>query len=138
MRPGAGSRIAAGVLRDDDVRVPPTRVLVVDDHPSFRASVRLLLESEGYAVVGDAADGEQAIAAAEQLRPDLVLLDVNLPGADGFEVAARLTGAAEPPTVILVSSRESSDYGPLVARSGASGFIAKGELSGQAITEVLG
>ena len=66
------------------------RVLIVDDHPSFRASARKLLESEGYDVVGEAADGAGALEAAEQLHPDVVLLDVQLPDLDGFEVAKRL------------------------------------------------
>ncbi|HVW18738.1 MAG TPA: response regulator [Solirubrobacteraceae bacterium] len=116
----------------------PTTVLVVDDHPSFRATARLLLESEGYAVVGEAADGAGAVEAVLRLRPGLVLLDVNLPDADGFDVAARLAALDGAPEVILVSSRDSADFGPLVAGSGARGFIAKSELSGAAIAEVLG
>ena len=63
-------------------------VLIVDDHPSFRSSARMLLESEGYRVVGEADDGETAIAAVRDLAPDVVLLDVQLPGIDGFEVSA--------------------------------------------------
>ncbi len=115
----------------------PTTVLVVDDHPSFRATARLLLEIEGYAVVGEAQDGVTGLRAARVLRPDLVLLDVNLPDVDGFDVAARLTEHGGGPAVILVSSRDPSDFGPLVQRSGARGFIAKSELSGAAIAEVL-
>jgi DNA-binding NarL/FixJ family response regulator len=121
----------------DDVDVPTT-VLVVDDHPSFRATARLLLESEGYVVVGEAADGEGGVAAALRLRPDLVLLDVNLPDVDGFGVAARLAALDGAPEVILVSSRDPADFGPLVAGCGARGFIAKSELSGAAIAEALG
>ena len=113
-----------------------TSVLIVDDHPSFRATARLLLEAEGYEVVGEAPDGLSCITAALDLRPDLVLLDVNLPDIDGFDVAARLTNG-NGPTVVLVSSRDSSDFGPLVARSGARGFISKGELSGAALAALL-
>ena len=109
-------------------------VLIVDDHPTFRASARLLLAAEGYDVVGEAADGAAAVAAVRELRPQLVLLDVQLPDMDGFEVARRIAGAS---TVVLVSSRDEADYGPLVGESGARGFIAKGELSGAALTEVL-
>jgi CheY-like chemotaxis protein len=115
-------------------------VLIVDDHPSFRATARLLLEVEGYDVVGEAADGEAAIEAAHALHPDLVLLDVNLPGIDGFEVASRLTangGGAPPPAIILTSSRDPSDYGTLVATSGARGFIPKAELSGDSLAALL-
>ncbi len=112
-------------------------VLIVDDHPTFRATARLLLESEGYEVVGEAPDGISAIDAAGALRPDVVLLDVNLPDLDGFAVAQRITAHAGAPAVILCSSRDSSDFGPLVAGSGACGFIAKGDLSGAALAELL-
>ena len=101
-------------------------VLVVDDHPGFRSRARLLLEADGYEVVGEAADGEAAVAEARRLEPDLVLLDVQLPDLDGFEVAARLTGAEAPPAVVLTSSRDWSDSPELLARSGASGFLAQG------------
>jgi DNA-binding NarL/FixJ family response regulator len=114
-----------------------TTVLIVDDHPTFRATARMLLEAEGYDVVGEAPDGTSAIACAAQLHPDLVLLDVNLPDLDGFSVAQRITAAPDAPAVVLVSSRDPSDFGPLVRISGARGFIAKGELSGAAIAELL-
>jgi DNA-binding NarL/FixJ family response regulator len=113
-------------------------VLIVDDHPSFRATARLLLEVEGYDVVGEAEDGEHAIRAEAELRPDLVLLDVNLPDTDGFVVATRLTqGRDDAPTVILISSRDSSDFGPAVTTSGARGFIPKAELSGDTVAALL-
>ena len=113
-----------------------TSVLIVDDHPSFRATARMLLEAEGYDVVGEAPDGMSGIVAARELRPDVVLLDVNLPDIDGFDVAARLTNG-NGPTVVLVSSRDGSDFGPLVARSGARGFISKSDLSGAALAALL-
>lgn len=113
-------------------------VLIVDDHPSFRATARMLLEVEGYDVVGEAPDGEGAIAAAGDLHPDLVLLDVNLPDIDGFAVTERLTGNGGGPAVILTSSRDSSDYGTLVASSGARGFIPKADLSGDSLAALLG
>ena len=113
------------------------RVLIVDDHPSFRASARVLLEAEGFDVVGEAADGAQAITEAGRLRPEVVLLDVQLPDIDGFDVAARITGHPDSPAVILVSSRDSSDFGPLVTRSGARGFVPKAELSGDRVQELL-
>jgi DNA-binding NarL/FixJ family response regulator len=115
----------------------PTTVLIVDDHPSFRASVRMLLESEGFTVVGEAADGTTGLADAAALRPDLVLLDVGLPDVDGFDVAARLAIEADGPVVVLTSSRDATDFGPLVARSGARGFVAKADLSGAALTALL-
>lgn len=114
--------------------MPPVTVLIVDDHPTFRATARLLLEVEGYDVVGEAADGEEAIVQARALRPDLVLLDVNLPGINGFAVARALRDG---PAVILISSRDPSDYGTLVASSGARGFIPKADLSGDALAALL-
>ena len=115
----------------------PTTVLIVDDHPSFRATARALLEAEGYEVVGEAEDGVTALRAARELRPDVVLLDVQLPDFDGFEVASRLTGNGSPPAIVLTSSRDADDFGPLVARSGARGFVPKAELSGAALATLL-
>lgn len=112
-------------------------VLIVDDHPSFRASARLLLESEGWEVVGEAADGARAIAAARELQPDLVLLDIQLPDIDGFEVSTRLASNGHGPPVILVSSRDCEDYGSLAFRVGARGFIPKAELSNDALEALL-
>jgi DNA-binding NarL/FixJ family response regulator len=112
-------------------------VLIVDDHPSFRATARLLLESDGWTVLGEAPDGFTGLREAQRLRPALVLLDVNLPDIDGFEVAARLTALAEPPNVVLVSSRDARDFGPMVSRSGARGFVSKADLSGDALRELV-
>lgn len=113
-------------------------VLIVDDHDGFRASARALLEAEGFAVVGDAADGAAAIAAAERLRPDVVLLDVQLPDMDGFAVAARLAAGPCPPRVVLISSRDAAAYGPSVNAAPVCGFLAKRELSGAALAALVG
>ncbi|HZR95925.1 MAG TPA: response regulator transcription factor [Gaiellaceae bacterium] len=113
-------------------------VLIVDDHPSFRANARALLEADGFDVVGEAEDGASALRAVDELRPELVLLDVQLPDLDGFEVARRLTGGSFRPAVVLVSSRDGADFGALVERSGARGFIPKAELSGAALSALLG
>ena len=113
------------------------RVLIVDDHATFRASARLLLESEGFEVVGEAADGESAIEQTAALAPELVLLDVQLPGLNGFEVASRVTGKDGAPAVILVSSRDGGDFGPMITACGARGFVAKAELSGERLRSLL-
>ena len=112
-------------------------VLIVDDHPGFRRIARALLEAEGFEVVGEATDGEEALRVAADLAPTLVLLDVQLPGIDGFEVASKLTAGGGGPDVVLVSSRDGSDFGPLVAQSGALGFVPKDELSGERLTALL-
>ena len=107
----------------------PRTVLIVDDHPSFRRSARLVLERAGWSVAGEAGDGTTALAVAGELRPDLVLLDVQLPDIDGIDVATRLTAGEDAPMVVLVSSHDASEFGTLVEESGARGFIPKGELS---------
>ena len=114
-----------------------TTVLIVDDHASFRASARALLSAEGFEVVGEAEDGELAVDEIERLRPDVVLLDVQLPGIDGFEVAKRVAANGDRPEIILTSSRDAGDYGDLVTRSPARGFVPKDELSGAAIAALL-
>jgi DNA-binding NarL/FixJ family response regulator len=112
-------------------------VLIVDDHSDFRRTVRALLEADGFEVVGEAADGRSAIAEAERLRPRLVLLDIQLPDLDGFEVAARLGESGAPPTVVLTSSRTASSYRRRLAQSPGLGFIPKSELSGEALAALL-
>ena len=113
----------------------PVTVVIVDDHPSFRTSARMLLELEGFDVVGEAADGESAVELAKRLRPELVLLDVALPDTNGFDVAERLAGG--PSKVILTSSREQRDLGRRVRSSGALGFVPKDRLTGQALRVML-
>jgi DNA-binding NarL/FixJ family response regulator len=116
--------------------VAPT-VVIVDDHADFRARAAELLESAGYEVLGTCRDARSALAAIATLRPDVVLLDVQLPDIDGFGVLAELDSLGEGPTVVLTSTREATDYGDRVGRSGAAGFITKAELSGQSLAEVV-
>jgi DNA-binding NarL/FixJ family response regulator len=113
-------------------------VLIVDDHQAFRESVSALLEAEGFAVVGAAADGAGAIAETRRLRPDVVLLDIQLPDIDGFAVAERLSDAPDPPAVVFISSRDAAAYGPRLEETAARGFITKRELSGQALASLVG
>ena len=112
-------------------------MLIVDDHPSFRSFARALLESEGFDVVGEAEDGSTAIAAVEALRPAIVLLDIQLPDLDGFEVAERLAAQADPPAVVLVSTRTAAAYGARLKTAPARGFIPKTSLSGAALTALV-
>jgi DNA-binding NarL/FixJ family response regulator len=112
-------------------------VLIVDDHDGFRAGARELLEADGFVVLGEAADGRTAVEATRRLRPDVVLLDVQLPDFDGFAVAERLAAHSDPPTVVLISSRSREAYRRRLARTTARGFIPKAELSGECLAALL-
>ena len=116
----------------DDRGVRAT-VLIVDDHEDYRRSASTLLEAEGFAVVGKAADG----AAAERLRPEVVLLDIQLPDIDGLSVAERLAATRHPPSIVLISAREAAAYGSRLDEVPARGFIAKRELSGAALAALV-
>jgi DNA-binding NarL/FixJ family response regulator len=111
-------------------------VVVVDDYQPFRESARGLLESGDFEVIGEAADGAEALRLTEELRPDIVLLDVHMPDLDGFEVARRLAELDSPATVVLTSSRE--DYGALVPTSAAHAFIRKDALSAESLAAAVG
>ena len=113
------------------------RVLIVDDHPSFRSIVARLLAAGGFTVVGESGSGAEAVRAAQELRPDVVLLDIQLPDTDGFAVANALAGQFDPPDVVLMSSRACTDYGSKVCDAPVIGFIPKTELSVGAIQQLL-
>ena len=125
-------RMACGTMGDVD-----RTVLIVDDHEAFRSSARALLEAEGFDVVGEAADGVEAVEAVALLRPDVVLIDIQLPGEDGLAVAERLAAATNPPAVVLISSRDASAYGPRLTATPARGFIPKSGLSGATLAALL-
>jgi DNA-binding NarL/FixJ family response regulator len=113
------------------------RVLIIDDNVAFRATARRLLERDRFVIIAEAGNGVGGVKEAKRHKPELVLLDVQLPDSDGFEVAERLARLDQPPGVILISSLDDSDFGPLVATSSALGFIPKAELSARAIEELL-
>jgi DNA-binding NarL/FixJ family response regulator len=112
------------------------RIVIVDDHADFRAHATELLEAAGYEVVGSCPDGRSALTAIAALRPDVVLLDVQLPDIDGFDVIEQMDGRVDGPIVVLISSRDEADYGARVARCGAAGFISKAELSAGSLARV--
>jgi DNA-binding NarL/FixJ family response regulator len=112
-------------------------ILIVDDQANFRSLARSLLEADGYLVVGEAADGITAIEQARSLKPDVVLLDVQLPDLDGFAVCEQLAMDPEPPPIVLTSTRPGSSYRHRLRASSARGFIAKSELTGSALAELV-
>ena len=112
-----------------------TSVLIVDDYEPFRDSARGLLEGGGFEVVGEAKGGYEALQLAEELHPDVVLLDVHMPDLDGFEVTRRLTELDPAPAVVLISSRD--DYALLAAKTPARAFIRKDALSAEALRSAL-
>jgi DNA-binding NarL/FixJ family response regulator len=127
-------KVAAGVPRYGQMT---KTVLIVDDHPSFRLTARALLEAEGFEVVGEAENGKSALELARKLRPDVLLLDVQLPDLDGFEVADNLSRNGWSPAIVLTSSRDLSDFGSLVTQCGARGFVPKAELSAETLSALL-
>ena len=115
----------------------PITVLIVDDHASFRRAARMLLQADGYVVVGEAVDGASGLSEARRLHPDVVLLDVGLPDQSGLDLVGELAAEPDPPAVVLVSSRDQSDFGRLIDQSGARGFIAKSRLSADSLQELI-
>jgi DNA-binding NarL/FixJ family response regulator len=130
------SGAAGGATLAGDPAMTKT-VLIVDDHPGFRSIATLLVQSAGYDVIGEASDGAEALAAAERLHPDAVLLDIELPDMTGFAVAERLAARADAPGVVLVSGRRARDFGDRVASAPALGFVAKDDLSEQRLAELF-
>lgn len=113
------------------------RVVLVDDDARYRATARRALAADGVDVVAEVDDGQDAVAVVAACHPDVVLLDIGLPGIDGLEVARRLRAAPDGPAVILVSSRDPA-YGARVAQGLAAGFVPKDQLSLAAVLAVLG
>jgi CheY-like chemotaxis protein len=139
----AGNRHLKGVVDEATVVEiePPAETssstvtaLIIDDHPDFRRSVRALVESEGIAVVASAPDGVAGLSLAKSHRPDLVLVDVQLPGLDGFDVAARMAALPHPPVVVLISARDRSAYGE---RATNAAYVTKAELGHTSFADLL-
>jgi DNA-binding NarL/FixJ family response regulator len=102
------------------------RVLIVDDQEPFRAAARLVVDAtEGFEIVGEAETGEDAIGRARELCPDLVLMDVNLPGMNGLEATRAILAEAPGTAVIVLSTYEEDEYGPRAAEGGATAYIPK-------------
>ncbi|MBT5773406.1 MAG: response regulator transcription factor [Dehalococcoidia bacterium] len=112
------------------------RVMIVDDHPLVRDGIRAMLESSGMAVVAEASSGEEAAGLAAQLQPDVVLMDIRMPGVDGLEATRRIKEAASTVAVIIVTSFESQDYLVRAIEAGAAGYVLKGA-SRQLLTDAV-
>lgn len=113
-------------------------VLLVDDHGGFRRMARLLLESAGYVVAGEAVSAAAAVDSARRLEPDLVLLDVLLPDGNGAEVAELLAALPHPPGVVLTSSYPGGGLGPRLQRVPALGFVQKDDLTAARLRDLFG
>ncbi len=114
------------------------RIMIVDDHAAYRNALRQLLAADGFAVVAEADGGAEALRLAAETQPSIVLLDIQLPDLDGFEVARQMAAWDQPPTVILISSRDADEYGGQVETATCRGFLSKGRLTGAAIRGLAG
>jgi len=112
-------------------------VLIVDDDPCFREIARELLSTGGFEVLGEAGSAAEALSAVDDLRPEVVLLDVQLPDGDGFGIARLLTNGGEGPRVVLCSVRAAQDYSLSPERCGAAGFVTKSALTAQALRRLV-
>jgi DNA-binding NarL/FixJ family response regulator len=102
------------------------RVLIVDDQEPFRVAARMVVElTDGFEVVGEAESGEDSVAMAAELSPDLVLMDVNLPGIDGLDATRQILAASAAVVVLLLSTYEEAEYAPRAAECGAAAYIPK-------------
>lgn len=113
-------------------------ILLVDDHAGFRRAARRLLEADGLTVIGEAANGREALVLVRRLRPEVVVLDVLLPGMDGFVVAAHLAALPAPPHVVLISSLTRAELGTRLDEAPVAGFLAKDELDGRRLARLVG
>jgi DNA-binding NarL/FixJ family response regulator len=102
------------------------RVLIVDDQEPFRMAARMVVEAtDGFDVVGESETGEDSVSAARALSPDLVLMDVNLPGINGLDATRQILASSEAVVVLLLSTYEEEEYAPRAAECGASAYIPK-------------
>lgn len=113
------------------------RVLIVDDQLPFREASRMVVDlTDGFEVVGEAENGEQAVELATSLDPDLVLMDVHMPGIDGLEATRRILAFDDPPHVVVMSTHESGNYEEPALAAGAAGFLAKSAFGMEELEDV--
>ena len=120
------------------LRPMAARCLIVDDNPQFLEVARQLLDREGIAVVGVASSGTEALELADELQPEVTLVDIDLGEESGFDIAERLAAATNGRSrVILISTYAETDFADLIAASPAVGFLSKSDLSASAISAIL-
>lgn len=119
------------------VRMGEVRVLIVDDQLPFREASRMVVEmTDGFVVAGEAENGEEAVELAAALQPDLVLMDVQMPGIDGLEATRRISRLESPPHVFVMSTHESGDYEGPARAAGAIGFVPKSQFGMESLEEI--
>jgi DNA-binding NarL/FixJ family response regulator len=123
--------------RDAILRRIEIRCLIVDDNRLFLGAAQTLLEREGIAVVGTASTGRECLQRVVELRPDVVLLDIDLGEDSGFDLANRVWSSAGTVPIIFISTHEEPEYNDLATKSGAVGFLPKATLSKRAIERLL-
>ena len=117
--------------------MPPTRVLIADDHPLIRSGLRALLGREKeFEVVGEAADGYQALELVEQLKPDVVMLDVSMPRLNGIDVAKKISETTPSTRIIIVSIHSDESYVLRALKAGAKGYLLKASPEGDILNAV--
>jgi len=113
------------------------RVLIVDDQVPFREASRMVVEmTDGFEVVGEAENGHRALELVTHLRPDLVLMDVQMPGMDGIETTRKISALPDPPVVVVMSTHESGDYVGVAVAAGAIGFVPKSQFGFDTLAEM--
>lgn len=114
-----------------------TRIVIVDDQAAFRSAARLVVElSDGFEVVGEAETGEQAVTMVAELRPDVVLMDVNLPGHDGLEATRRIIASGSTARILVLSTYSAGEYETAAFDAGAVGFLSKDDFGPAALADV--
>jgi DNA-binding NarL/FixJ family response regulator len=113
------------------------RVVLVDDQEAFMCALMAVVDAtRGFEVVGQASTGEESLKLADELKPGLVLMDVNLPGIDGIEATRRLRERRAPPVVILLSTHDEDDGDLFVAQSGANAYVTKSDFGPQRLSQI--
>lgn len=116
----------------------PHRVVIVDDQAAFRSAARLVVDmSDGFEVAGEAETGEEAVAMVATVAPDLVLMDVNLPGIDGLEATRRIVAAGSKVRILVLSTYSASEYESAARAAGAIGFVSKDDFGPDSLTAAL-